>query len=149
VLGCNRTLHGGPLKTEGSRRPLPLADFVVELLRSHRARQAESRLALGGEWANPELVFTTAGGEPLDSGCVRRSFQRFLRQKGLRVIRFHDLRHSAATLLLAKGIQPHIATRYLGHSQIGTTLAIYAHTTNQMLKDAAVTLGDALSAKEA
>lgn len=86
-------------------------------------------------------------GKPLEAtNLLRRSFSPLLKKAGLPHIRFHDLRHSAATLLLGKGVHPKIVSEMLGHSQIGITLDLYSHVTPTMHREAADVLGQMLSA---
>lgn len=94
---------------------------MCALLRRHRARQAEARLTAGPEWQDDDLVFPSAIGTPLDAtSMLRRQFWPFLAQAGLPRIRFHDLRQTAATLLL-RPVPTKVASEYLGHSTTGIT----------------------------
>jgi integrase len=97
----------------------------------------EERLLLGLGWDDHGLVFTNTVGKPLHpSNFLQRSFYPLLARAGLPRIRFHDLRHSAATLLLGLGIHPKIVSEMLGHSQIGITLDLYSHVTATMQQEA-------------
>ena len=110
-------------------------------LKSHRVRQAEARLLVGSDWQDHDLVFTTAWGEPLDGRHVTsRDFRGLLRRAALPAIRFHDLRHTAATLLLAAGVHPKMAQEMLGQSTISLTLDVYSHVTPTMHDEAAATM---------
>jgi len=96
------------------------------------------RLAIGQAWAHPELVLTTAIGTPVHpKNMLDRNFKRVLEAAGLPRIRFHDLRHSAATLVLAQGVTPKILQDVLGHSQVQVTLNICAHVLPEQKKEAA------------
>jgi integrase len=125
-------------KTNRSRRRVGLTDTAVAALRQHRARQAEERLRLGGGWRNDlDLVFVDEVGQPIEATkFLRNSFKPLLKAAGLPAIRFHDLRHSAATLLLGRGIHPKIVSEMLGHSQIAITLDLYSHVTPTMQREA-------------
>ena len=125
------------LKTRSSRRQVLLVSVAVDALGRHLARQREERLLLGLEWDDHGLVFTNTVGRPLHpSNFLQRSFYPLLEQAGLPRIRFHDLRHSAATLLLGLGIHPKIVSEMLGHSQIAITLDLYSHVTATMQQEA-------------
>ncbi len=90
---------------------------AVEALRRHRARQLEERLSMGAAWEDNDLVFANEVGQPLDGTAVlRRSFYPLLERSGLPRIRFHDLRHTAATMLLGQGVHTKIVSEMLGHS---------------------------------
>lgn len=125
-------------KTAHSRRQVALTRTAVETLRQHRVAQAEARLRLGAAWTDADLVFCNEIGGFVDaSNLVRRSFLPLLRRAGLPRIRFHDLRHTAATLLLSEGVHPKIVSEMLGHSQIAVTLDLYSHVTPTMQREAA------------
>jgi len=125
-------------KTARSRRIVHLPAMAVEALRTHRTRQLEQRLQAGAIWQDFALVFTTARGRPLDGNNVRtRSFARLLQRAGLAPMRFHGLRHTAATLLMAEGVNVKVASEMLGHADISTTLRIYSHVLPDMQAGAA------------
>ncbi len=110
-----------------------------EALRAHRARQAEERLALGATWDSAlDLVFPNRVGKPLDANnLLHYHFQPLLKRAGLQPIRFHDLRHTAATLLLGWSVNPKIVSEMLGHASIAITLDIYSHVLPDMQAQAA------------
>ena len=124
-------------KTTRSRRTITIPELVVAALRTHRQRQFEERLAAGARWRDSGLVFTTTVGTPLDGRNVNRLFKVILRDAGLPAIRYHDLRHTAATLLLAQGVDPRTIMETLGHSQISLTLNTYAHVVPALQREAA------------
>lgn len=123
-----RFCHVEP-KTTKSARTIPLSPNLVAMLKAHKAGQARRRLELGKLWRNPlDLVFTNDGGGPLRGEWVTRSFQAALATTGLPVLRFHDLRHSAATLMLERnGGDLKAVSTTLGHSTITLTANTYAH----------------------
>lgn len=131
-----RTLLAEP-KTARSRRTLQLPGFVLVAWRAHRARQAAERLAAGDRWQEMGFVFTTLEGRPLEGMNVTHHFQRLLARAGVRKRRFHDLRHSCATVLMAQGVPARVAMEILGHSQIGVTMNTYTHVLDQLSRDAA------------
>jgi integrase len=133
-------------KTAKSRRPLPLLDFVAEALKAHRAHQLRERLQAGPDWIERGLVFTGDHGQPLDpDGALRDAFKTVLAKAELPDIRLHDLRHSAASLLLALNVHPRVVMELLGHSQISLTMDTYSHTVPEILRDAIDKLGVALN----
>ncbi|MCB9677901.1 MAG: site-specific integrase [Alphaproteobacteria bacterium] len=131
-----------PPKTARSRRALALSTVATEALRAHRARQAEERLRMGPAWDDSwGLVFTNEIGRPVHpSNLTRRHFQPLLKRAELPRIRFHDLRHSAATLLLSAGEPVVAVSASLGHSQVSTTLNTYAHAMPEHLAQVATTV---------
>ncbi|MDP2727158.1 MAG: site-specific integrase [Dehalococcoidia bacterium] len=124
-------------KTSRSRRQVILTDMAREALRQHRIAQVEERLKAGPLWEDNDLVFPNEMGKPMDAGNIlRRSFCPLLEKAGLPHIRFHDLRHSAATLLLSQGINPKVIQEMLGHSSITLTLDVYSHLLPTMQREA-------------
>jgi integrase len=123
-----------------------LTKQAVEALRQHRSRQVEERLQMGGAWEDNGLVFANEVGRPIEvSNLVSRSFRPLLERADLPRIRFHDLRHTAATLMLGRGVHPKVAADMLGHSQIAITLDLYSHVTPTMQRQAVEALEAALS----
>ncbi len=131
-------------KTAKGRRSIALPAFALEALRQHRRAQLQERLALGPAWEDNGLVFPNAICKPMDRGnLVRRSFHPLLAKAGLPRIRFHDLRHTAATLLFSQGENPKVVQERLGHATVGMTLDVYSHVLPNLQRQAAAKL-DAL-----
>jgi integrase len=125
------------LKTERSRRTLALPDQIVSVLRTHRTKQKEQRLAAGAAWQDTGFVFTTRHGQPRDGCGTTRDFKRLLTSAGLPPFRWHDLRHSCASFLLAQGVSARVVMEILGHSDIRLTLNTYSHVMPSLQRDAA------------
>jgi len=137
-------------KSAKSRRTVPLPATAITALKRHRKQQAAERLGLGDGWQDYGLVFTTEIGTPLNPSNIRnRSFDHVLDKAGLPHIRFHDLRHTCATLLLAQGVHPKLVQEQLGHSQISVTLDTYSHVTAPMMKEAAAKMDAILNTNQA
>jgi integrase len=130
-------------KTARSRRTLPLPHSVLDALRRHQQRQAAERLN-ADSWADPALVFATGNGTPIHPRNDYRSFRELIRQAGLRQIRIHDLRHTAASVLLAQGVPARVVMEILGHSQISVTLNTYGHVAPEVSREAADRVDQAL-----
>jgi integrase len=125
-------------KTDRSRRTLRMPETIVRALRAHRARQLQQRLVAGSGWVENGLVFTTTIGTPLEPRSAVSDFKRILGKAKLPLfIRFHDLRHSAASLLLAQGVQLRAIMELLGHSTIALTANTYSHVMPSMMQDMA------------
>jgi integrase len=133
----NGELRLVPPKSEQSRRTIALPDAVTQQLRQHRIAQLHERLVSGDEWVDSGHVFTATNGAPLDDSNVRRIFKRLLRDAGLPPIRYHDLRHTCASLLLAQNVHPRVVMETLGHSQISLTLGTYSHVSPELQREAA------------
>lgn len=118
-------------------RTVDIPEFVVDMLRAHRTSQKEDRLKAGSLWQDYDLVFPTEVGTPHDRLNITHRFQRQLKRAGLGHMRFHDLRHGAATLMLAQGEELKVVSEVLGHSQTSTTLNIYAHAMRARKRQAA------------
>lgn len=137
-------------KTIRSRRTVPLPGPVTAAVREHRARQLQERLRLGPAWQGEtwgDLVFTDEAGGPLSGFHVRRRFNALLAVAGLPPMRYHDLRHGAASLMAAQGVPVRVAMELLGHSQVSTTMNVYAHVAPELGRDAADRMGEALWGK--
>jgi len=124
-------------KTTKSRRTVALPEVAVIALRGHRVRQLEERLLAGTRWRDNGLVFATTIGTPLDGRNVTRHFQQVLTNAGLPRQRFHDLRHTCASLLLVQGVHPRVVMETLGHSQIKLTMDTYSHVIPELQREAA------------
>jgi integrase len=125
-------------KSEESARPLLLPAVATAALRRHLAKQDEERAAAGEEWKETGMVFTTTLGTPVDARHVIRRHHAILKVASIPHLRFHDLRHSAASLLLAQGVSPKYISQLLGHKQVSFTMQTYAHVikeTQQELAD--------------
>ncbi len=124
-------------KTAGSRRHVSVGITAIEALRRHRVNQTAERLLKGPAWKDNDLVFANEVGKPVeDTNLRRRSFEPLLTRAAVPRIRFHDLRHTAATLLLGQGIHPKIVSERLGHSRVSITLDLYSHVTPTMQQQA-------------
>jgi integrase len=117
--------EGSP-KSEAGERTIPLDEESVRLLRAHRARQAREKLRLGPAWQESGRVFTKPDGSPLRPSWIGDQFARLYTTAGLPPIRLHDLRHTAATLMLAAKVDMKIVQETLGHSALATTSDIYS-----------------------
>lgn len=132
----------GPLftapKTKKSLRNVELTKSAIAALRRHRTRQAEQRLAVGDAWEKLDLVFPNEVGRPMDgTNLSERDLRRVLARAALPRIRFHDLRHTAATTLLGRGVHPKLVSEMLGHADVRITLDLYSHVTPTMHREAA------------
>lgn len=114
-----------------------LPDVTVSALTAHRKKKEEVRVRAGSSWQTTAFEFTTSIGTPIDARSIVRSFDSILKRAGLPKIRFHDLRHSAATLLLAQGVSPRYICDLLGHSQVSFTMQTYAHVIETVQRDVA------------
>jgi len=132
-------------KTRQSRRTIVLPIITVEALRNTRVRQSSQRRAAGRSWLEGDYVFTASTGRPLDARNVGRTFRRILRAAKVPRMRFHDLRHSCASLLLAQGVSPRVVMETLGHSRISVTMDTYAHVLPALMRDAADAMDRSLS----
>lgn len=122
----------------GKSRSVRLTRNAVEALRSHRKCQLEYKLRLGGLWQDADLVFIMATGTPLDpNSLAERSFRKLLKRAGLPCIRFHDLCHTFATILLSRGTHPKVVQEMLGRANISQTMDTYSHVLPNM-QDGAV-----------
>lgn len=128
-------------KTSHGRCKVALTTIAVGALRQHYAKQVAERLAQGPLWQDNDLVFPNELGERMEGTVMyRHRFTPLLKKAGLPLIRFHDLRHTQATLLLLQGVHPKVVSEMLGHSTINITLDIYSHVLPDMQRDATAAL---------
>ena len=132
-------------KTPKSRRRIALSANAIAALKRQRSRQAEARLRAGQAWTDYDLVFTDDFGEPLTgSRITERRLRPLVRREGLPPIRFHDLRHTAATLMLNAGVNPKVVSEMLGHTSVAITLDRYSHVIPTLQDDAVRRLDELL-----
>jgi len=124
-------------KTPRSRRTVLLPQFLRPYLEQHRAAQACLRAAAGDSWAEHGLVVERGDGEPLNPDTLSAGWARHMRKHKLPQVRFHDLRHGHATLMLSQGVHPKVVSERLGHASIGITLDIYSHVLPTLQQQAA------------
>jgi len=124
-------------KSPHSRRSIALSPVPALLLRQHKAQQEAERILLGISLNDADLVFAHPNGSPLDPGTVAHTFTKVLTRAGLPHIRFHDLRHTHATLMLKAGVHPKIVQERLGHGSIAVTLDTYSHVVSGLQEVAA------------
>jgi integrase len=130
----------------GKARTVSLSTTVVDELRRHQLAQAEEQLKLGIRPNDDSFVIAQFDGRPLKPASLTHEWTRLLAKTTLPQIRFHDLRHSHATQLLAAGVHPKIASERLGHSTIGITLDLYSHVMPGMQANAAEQVDAAIKA---
>ena len=154
LLQVRRTLSGtnggepvfSDPKTAKGRRSVKLTARAVKALKRHRERQLKEREDVAGLWQNHGLVFPTQVGTPMSRhNLVARYFKPLLKRAGLPEIRFHDLRHTCATLMLAVGANPKVAQETLGHANVTITLDTYSHLLPTMQDEVAEKVNELLS----
>lgn len=131
-------------KSKSGRRSITLTDDAIRELKAHKKRQAQEKLLMGEAYQDNGLVFCKEDGTPLDPREFTKRFQRQLAKAGLPKVRLHDLRHTHASLLLARGVHPKVVQERLGHSSITMTLDLYSHLTPGLQEAAAATLNGLL-----
>ncbi|MGF9965365.1 site-specific integrase [Bacillus rhizoplanae] len=142
-INIKRTLYYTPnegiyvqsTKNEQSSRAISISNFVIEELKKYRISQKESGLQLGIIFSDDSYVVTKETGQPLNPNGIYIHFTRAIEKVGLKKIRFHDLRHTHATLMLHLGEHPKIVSERLGHSSIEMTMNTYSHVTLDMQKE--------------
>lgn len=132
-------------KSQSSRRSLPMNDIVIQKLQVAKATQEQSASILGSLWTTSGYVCARYDGQPLDPTFVSHHFARVLKKSNLPYIRFHDLRHSVATMLHNSGYDLRDIQGLLGHSDISTTGNIYSHLEHRRLEGMVNSIGNALS----
>jgi integrase len=134
----------GPTKSRAGQRQVALPASCVTSLRAHRARQNKERLALGPAWRDLGLVFPRYDGDVYPPSTLRKRWVETIKLADVPYIRFHDMRHTSATLALILGEHPKVVQERLGHSSIKMTLDRYSHVTPNMQREAADRLDRAI-----
>jgi integrase len=142
--GRSTQLLFGVPKSKRGKREVPLLPEAIEELIALRAEQDENRRLLGDRHHNHDLVFCQTNGTPLHPSDVRKDFHRVLKRAGLPRIRFHDLRHTAASLWLQHGVHPKVVQELLGHATAAFTLQVYSHVLPGLKEQAVKELGSRL-----
>jgi integrase len=144
---CPQRTGGGlqltELKSDKSRRTIALPSPLVAALKAHRATQLQERMTAWPAWQDGDFVWCQPNGRPIGNHADWAEWKALLKAAGIRDVRVHDARHTAATLLLAQGVDQRVVMQILGHSQISMT-SKYAHVLPQVMTDAAERIGDAL-----
>jgi integrase len=147
VIGSTEQTKAG-IREKGTKsgcaRTVALTALAIEELRRHKTRQAEELLQVGVRQTDDMYVVAQADGQPLKPNSLTHEFVRFVAGTDLPRVRFHDLRHSHATHLLASGVHPKIAQERLGHASVAITLDLYSHVLPGMQADAASRVDEAL-----
>lgn len=136
------TLTLAPLKTAASRRVIALSPGTLRLLEDHRTRQEADRLKGGAAWQNTGLIFTMPDGRMVFPHHLGEVFRALTVKAGLPPIRLHDLRHTAASLMIQRGTSPKVVSGHLGHTNVAFTLNTYTHLYDEQRRAAALDLGD-------
>lgn len=124
-------------KSHRSARSVALSTDTVEILKHRRVRNLEERLAAGTAYEDKGLVFTDALGRPINPNTLRDAWLGIVKASGIGRLRFHDLRHAHASLLMAQGVHPKIVSERLGHATVGITLDTYSHVLPGLQREAA------------
>ncbi|WP_246005864.1 site-specific integrase [Brevibacillus gelatini] len=132
-------------KTKSGTRTIDLPDETIAELKKHKVRIAKEKLAAGPDlYTDLDLVVCSENGTPTNAGNIRRAFNSAIEKANVPKIRFHDLRHTHATLLLKQGANPKIVAERLGHADTRITLDTYSHLLPSMQKETAKQFGKML-----
>ena len=118
------------------------------MLTGHRREQLEQRLGVGPAYQKQDLVFADPLGGPIYDSTVRRAFYSIVRQAVVAQLRIHDLRHTAATLMLRAGVNPKVVSERLGHAKVAITLDTYSHVLPDMQREAAAAMDSVLTGRQ-
>lgn len=133
-------------KTKRSRRTVSMTPKLASYLRTYRAQCQAYRIAVEKPLTEDDLVFTTITGEPIDPSGLSHEFHKMAERAGMAGVRFHDLRHSFASIMLKQGAKPKVISEALGHASVGFTMDVYADIIDGMQEEAMALLNDALPA---
>jgi integrase len=142
IISVAYEMRTSDAKTDRSERVIDLDARTIEVLQSHRTAQRRARQLLGDGYRNHDLVFAKADGEPIHPDVFGDAFERRVSRSDVPRIRFHDLRHTHATLLLQAGVPAKVVSERLGHATVAFTMQVYAHVIPGMQADAAAAFGN-------
>ena len=131
-------------KTAHSRRRVAMTPKLAQYLREYRAERESIAWQIGQPLSLDSLVFCHADGRPLDPSVLSHEFARLVRRAGLAGVRFHDLRHTFASLMLLRGAKPKVISEALGHSSVAFTMDTYSHIIDGMQSEAMALLDEVL-----
>jgi integrase len=134
-------------KTKAGKRTICLPMFLIDMLSQHKTKQEAQRQKVGDGWENKDLVFPDLHGGYFKPQYLHHLFTQILNAAGLPPMHFHDLRHSAATILLSLGVNMKVIQETLGHSNVYITLNTYSHLLPSMQQGVANTMNDAFGGK--
>jgi integrase len=132
-------------KSKTGRRVVVLGITTVEKLHDHFNLLQRERIIAGERWKENDLIFPSTIGTPMEPRNLIRHFKKTLKDSGLPDIRFHDLRHTSATLQLQQGTNPKIVQERLGHSSISLTLDTYSHVLPDMQEEVATSMDELIT----
>jgi len=132
-------------KTKAGRRTVLLGNALIQALRKQVEKQNLDKQFAGTRWKENGLIFASSVGTPTDLHNMTKEYREVLTKAGLPIIRFHDLRHTAASIMLAHNIPIHTVSRVLGHARASITLDTYAHMVPGMLEDVARLMDDVIT----
>lgn len=144
ILNFKKELQAGA-KTKAGNRSISISSFVVNEILKRRGKMEEERIAFGEGYENKDFVVCSKHGTPYSKSMCDKVWRRLIKKSGVRKIRFHDLRHTCASLLLSLGIHPKVVQEQLGHSSISMTLDTYSHLAPNMQGEAASALENLLN----
>ncbi len=122
-------------KTKAGKRLISLPSFLIDMLKQHRMKQQKQMVEQGEKWEDRDLVFTGLHGGYFSPRYLEKLFKKLFADAGFPGMHFHDLRHSAATILLSMGINMKVIQELLGHSDVAITLGLYSHLLPSMQKE--------------
>jgi integrase len=131
-------------KTMHSRRRVAMTSKLAQFLREYRAERESLHWHLGRPLTLDDLLFATMDGKPLDPCGLTHTFRKICMEAGLERVRFHDLRHTFASLMLLRGAKPKVISEALGHASVAFTMDVYSHIISGMQEDAMALLDEVL-----
>ncbi|MBR3802691.1 MAG: site-specific integrase, partial [Clostridia bacterium] len=147
VMYNNKVVAKDSTKTDASNRTYPLSDDMIEFFKWLKAREEEERAACGKDYIENDYIFKWPNGKTYDPDYISKHFKKLLEKNDLKRIRFHDLRHSCAALLLPEGRELYDVSEWLGHSDVNITAKFYGHLDMNRKRALGNTLGNSIGFK--
>ena len=144
VRGEKGSVYKAP-KTRSGLRDLPIGAALLPELKKARAQYNMNKLSMGPAFTDSDLVICKPNGTPYQPDSMSQKWDRFIKNQPIKKIRFHDLRHTCATMMIEANVSMETVSTFMGHGSIQITMDTYAHCTKAMEQQAADTLDQILS----
>ena len=144
MIGCENGIFDKDTKTETTNRVVPIPNYITNALLEYKEWYDEQKDICGNKWINSNKLFVQDDGKPMHPDTIGKWFKPYIEKLGLPIIKFHGIRHTNATLMIANNVDIATVSARLGHASINTTIKYYVHPLEKNMRKAAYVLQDLL-----